>query len=85
MKCPHKLIQFCPLYCASHTGRGNGCDDGTAGEGTCAVDNGKDYGRLVADMVKNGEADLVRERAEAENRHYSKEQRRRNMRAAGLN
>lgn len=53
--CPHKNIQFCPLYVASHglqapSGEWLGCDDGKLGDGHCAVDRGMKYAREVAKL-----------------------------------
>ncbi|MCF6368328.1 hypothetical protein LXM96_05590 [Rhizobium sp. TRM95001] len=53
-KCPHKDIQFCPLYVAAHglqdaAGKWHfpGCDDGQLGTDRCAVDRGMSYERQV--------------------------------------
>jgi hypothetical protein len=49
-KCPHKDIQFCPLYVACHgikdsAGKWHfiGCDDGQLGTDRCAVDRAMSY------------------------------------------
>ncbi len=45
IRCPHRnAIQYCPLYVASHSPKGNGCEIGRADEGLCAIDTGqRDY------------------------------------------
>lgn len=83
-KCPHADIRFCPLYHASHVGDGHGCDDGKAGgwDG-CGVSRAMDYGRLLADLARVS-PEIIKLCAEAENAEMSRQQRARNMKAAGL-
>lgn len=45
--CPHKDVQFCPLYVAAHDPAGLGCDDGELGHGECAVSRGMVYARQL--------------------------------------
>lgn len=83
-RCPHGNVVYCPLYVSAHTGNGIGCDDGKLGEHEgCAVDRGEDYNQMVAALCKI-DPDMVAERATAENEQMAREQRQRNMRAAGL-
>ena len=52
-KCPHDRVEQCPLYIASHTGHGLGCDDGRLEEG-CAVERGlMDYDEAVEHGRRN--------------------------------
>lgn len=83
-KCPHHNIVHCPLYLASHEGQGFGCDDGRLEPwGGCAVDRGADYGAMVAKYAAvNPQA--VAECAFMEAEEARKQQRARNMRAAGV-
>ena len=83
-KCPHTDIRFCPLYHASHTAWGTGCDDGKAtGWDGCGVSRALDYGALLAELVKIS-PQMVALCAFQENAEASKQQRDRNMKAAGL-
>ena len=80
--CPHARIDFCPLYIAAHEGGGLGCDDGRLGEHDgCAVHRGMDYGQALAKLANR---ELVQECAERESHFMKVEQRRRNMKSAGL-
>lgn len=82
--CPHADIRFCPLYHASHTAEGGGCDDGKLDGGNgCAVTRGLDYGHAVAALWQ-ANPQLVAEAAFLENEENARQQRARNMRAAGL-
>ena len=82
--CPHSRIEFCPLYIAAHEGDGLGCDDGRLGEHDgCAVHRGMDYGRALA-KLSFANRELVQECAERESHFMKIEQRRRNMKSAGL-
>lgn len=78
MTCPHKNIQFCPLYVAAHMQNANGCDDGRLGEGECGVARGQSYERSVAALVAV-EPRLVAELRFSEEAADSKQQRARNM------
>lgn len=52
-RCPHADdVQFCPLYVASHSPHGNGCENGHADEGRCAIDYGRDYLKACAKMQR---------------------------------
>jgi hypothetical protein len=82
-KCPHARIEFCPLYVAAHEGGGLGCDDGRLAEGGCAASRGMDYGKALARLSYENR-DLVLECAEREHQYMMIEQRRRNMKAAGI-
>lgn len=82
-KCPHDRVEFCPLYVAAHEGGGFGCDDGRLQEGGCAVSRSMDYGKALA-RLSNANRDLVQECAERESFFMKLEQRRRNMKAAGV-
>src|SRR3546814_11770612 len=76
-RCPHKNIQFCPLYIAAHGlqdagGKWHalGCDDGELRDGSRAVARGMRYARQV-EAVRAVWPDLVehlqfKERAAAE-------------------
>ncbi|OWV68060.1 hypothetical protein ATY76_14205 [Rhizobium sp. R339] len=83
--CPHKDIQFCPLYLAMHSSRlfGFSCDDGQLGSGLCAVARKLDYAKTVA-RLEAAWPGLVAERRFQEEAEEAKEQRRRNMRLLGL-
>lgn len=83
-KCPHALVQYCPLYVAAHVGRGNSCDDGRMNEGGCAVDRGLDYARTLA-RLEIDQFDMVAKCQWAERREAAAAQRRRNMQQLGLN
>lgn len=82
-RCPHPNIAYCPLYHAAHEVGGLGCDDGKLGNGSCAVDRGADYGQMVSALWK-ARPELISEAAEAESLAMKRQQRERNMRAAGL-
>lgn len=82
-KCPHPLVQYCPLYVAAHVGRGNSCDDGRLNEGGCAVDRGLDYAATLA-RLELDQFEMVARCQFAERRQASNDQRDRNMRAAGV-
>ncbi len=83
-RCPHGNISYCPLYRAAHEAGGFGCDDGRLGEHEgCEVDRGADYGRKLSALWK-ANPELVREAAESESAAMAREQRERNVRAAGL-
>lgn len=83
-KCPHADIRFCPLYHASHTAWGVGCDDGKAsGWDGCGISRALNYGRLIAELSRVS-PQMIAECAFAENAEASKQQRNRNMKAAGL-
>lgn len=80
-KCPHKHIQYCPLYVGMHIAGGpscwpkNGSDPMLKG---CAVEQGADYGKLAAQFA----AAHPREYAQctfAEQARETKEQASRNM------
>ena len=82
-KCPHANIIHCPLYVASHAAIGIGCDDGGLADGGCAVDRGMDY---VCEVAKF-RAQMPREVAMLEwneRAEQMRQQRARNMRAAGV-
>lgn len=81
--CPHEDIRFCPLYHASHTAQGLGCDDGKLGHGSCGVSRALDYGALLAALITVS-PQMVALCAFQENAEMSKQQRDRNMKAAGL-
>lgn len=82
-KCPHGNIVHCPLYVAAHEGDGLGCDDGHMGFEGCAIDRGADYNQMVAKLCRKNPA-MVRECADRENAELARQQRARNMRAAGI-
>lgn len=83
-KCPHADIRFCPLYYASHTAWGVGCDDGkTNGHDGCGVSRSYDYGQMLAALYRVSPG-MIAECATAENVEASRQQRNRNMKAAGL-
>jgi len=84
-RCPHPNVVYCPLYAAAHEPDGLGCDDGNLAEHEgCAVDRGvMDYNAGVAALCRV-RPDTVRERAEAENAAMARQQRQRNLRAAGV-
>lgn len=83
-KCPHADIRFCPLYHASHTAWGLGCDDGKAtGWDGCGVSRALDYGTLLAALI-GVSPQMVALCAFQENAETSKQQRDRNLKAAGL-
>jgi hypothetical protein len=83
-KCPHADIRFCPLYHASHTAWGLGCDDGkSAGWNGCGVSRALDYGRCLAELAKVS-PQMIALCAFQENAEVAMAQRNRNMKAAGL-
>lgn len=82
-KCPHADIRHCPLYHASHTASGGGCDDGKLMEGGCGVSRAYDYGTLLAALAKIS-PDIVTECAFSENAEMAKAQRARNQKNIGL-
>jgi hypothetical protein len=82
MHCPHSDISFCPLYIAAHEAGGFSCDDGKLEDG-CAVIRGLDYGKTLAALWRV-KPDLVAEAAAMENEEMARQQRARNMKAAGL-
>jgi hypothetical protein len=82
-KCPHERVQYCPLYVAGHAAGLPTCMGQWDYDG-CDVDHGReDYGQLVAQLHRVA-PDIIKERAEEEYRAASAEQRKRNMRAAGI-
>lgn len=82
-KCPHEHIQFCPLYVAAHVAGAGGCDDGELGQGGCAVDRGMDYFKEVR-RLEVEQFELVAQCEYDQRWHERNEQRKRNMRAAGV-
>lgn len=83
-RCPHGNIAYCPLYRAAHEAGSPSCDDGRLGEHEgCAVDRGTDYGKTLSELWKVN-PDLIREAAESESTAMARDQRERNMRAAGI-
>lgn len=87
-RCPHEDIRFCPLYHAAHGGAefngAKGCVDTDAEPWACAVDQGRmDYVRAAGAMRARvpGYIEQLEWTHEAE---QSAEQRKRNMRAAGI-
>lgn len=87
-KCPHKDIQFCPLYVASHglnglDGKYIGCDDGKLGDGLCGVDRGVCYSAELARMKAAHPAEVARLAFMADAAE-GKAQRDRNMRRIGI-
>lgn len=83
MACPHKDVQYCPLYHASHMGNVRGCDDGHLDMGQCAVARGMNYADAVAAMSAI-EPRRVAELRFSEEGQDRLSQQKRNMRAAGL-
>lgn len=83
--CPHKDVQFCPLYVAMHLASAIklSCNDGRLGEGSCAVVRKMDYDTAIAKLEAH-QPGLVAERRFAEEAAEAKEQRNRNMRLLGL-
>jgi hypothetical protein len=82
--CPrHRNIIYCPLYVGMHMPGGPSCWHERLPENLCAVALGADYDQLVATFAAKHPreyATLKFNEAAAE----SKEQRARNMRAAGI-
>jgi hypothetical protein len=82
-KCPHERVQYCPLYVAGHVVGLSTCMVKWDFDG-CDVDHGRaDYGQLVAKLFRQ-DANMVAECALGEERAMAAEQRKRNMRAAGV-
>jgi hypothetical protein len=82
--CPHSDVRFCPLYIAAHEAGDLGCDDGKLeGWNGCAVTRALDYGQAIAALWRV-KPQLVSDAAFLENAETVKQQRVRNMRAAGL-
>jgi len=82
-KCPHADILHCPLYHAAHIAGAGGCDDGKLDQGGCAVNRGMDYHKEVK-RLEIEQFQLVAECEFNQRWHERNEQRKRNMRAAGL-
>lgn len=81
--CPHRDIAHCPLYHAAHTGDGGGCDDGQLHTDQCAIARGLDYAQAVANLRITHPGLVERLEWNVENA-ARKQQRARNLRAAGL-
>ncbi len=83
--CPHRLIQFCPLYVACHMSLGSeyGCDDGQMDYASCATSRKMNYETTVARLEKEWPA-FVEDLREREEAAEAAEQRRRNMRLLNL-
>lgn len=82
--CPHAFKPHCPMYVAMHTGKGGSCwPADNALQTGCAVDKGSSYAWLLA-RLNEIDFDTVAGCEAAAMRRQSDEQRRRNMRAAGL-
>ena len=85
-KCPHKHIQYCPLYVGMHIAGGpscwptNGSDPQDKG---CAVEQGADYGQLLAKFAAAHPREYE-QCAFAEHARESKEQQSRNMVLNGI-
>lgn len=84
--CPHKRIEYCPLYVESHTGRGMGCvsgeEDGPLA--VCRVGRGElRYEEAVA-KLRAVDPHLVAQCEWNERAAAIREQRARNMRLAGV-
>ena len=83
-KCPHDLIQFCPLYAGMHIDNGPSCwPKNNDLEKGCAVDQGASYATLLA-RFERAHPDIVKERAAAERHHHASEQRDRNLKLNGI-
>ena len=80
--CPHADIRFCPLYVAAHAPIGIGCDDVDWVDG-CAVSRGMSY-RAEVERLRVVQPRLIAELAFKESAEIAKQQRARNMRAAGI-
>ena len=81
-KCPHENIVDCPLYHAMHVAGAISCLSADLQDG-CRVDQGEDYEGIVAALrIQN--PDLVAQCEWNSMLRERKEQRARNMRAAGL-
>ncbi len=81
--CPHKDIQFCPLYVAAHDGQGLGCDDGGLGYGECAVSRGLVYARQV-ELIRVKCPGMVEQLQWREDGQKTREQRARNLYLNGI-
>ena len=83
--CPHPDIRFCPLYIAAHIADEgyHGCDDGRLDEGGCAVDRTMNYAEAV-ERLRIVDPRLVATLAFLEEAEEARQQRNRNMRAAGI-
>lgn len=82
-KCPHRDVQFCPLYRASHVPVGLGCDDGKGDSGECAVSRGVSYIDRVR-QIRAKLPGLVEEAEWAVSAAAAMEQRRRNLKLNGI-
>lgn len=82
-KCPHDNTVHCPLNVASHVSGGLGCDDGHLDTGQCAVARGRDY-RAQVERIRVALPGIVEDCAWREDAARRSDQRRRNLRAAGL-
>lgn len=84
-RCPHADIRFCPLYVAAHGISEMGCDDGHLDSGECAVSRKLNYASAVARLAVDPEGFEVVARCEAAERmEQARQQRARNLRAAGI-
>lgn len=83
MKCPHENIVHCPLYHASHSGNGFGCDDGDLGGGECAVARGMSYAAEV-EKLRVHEPKMVAQIEWDQQAEALKAQRRRNLAINGI-
>ena len=86
-KCPHEHIQYCPLYVGMHIADGPSCwpkNGSDPAEHGCAVEQGlAEYEDLVAEFW-HAHPDEFAACTLAERQRESKEQRQRNLKAAGL-
>lgn len=86
-KCPHGNIVHCPLYVASHSGfvatSARGCANGNWAEG-CSIERGEEAYHDAAAKLAKVCPRLVQGCADRESEQLAREQRHRNMRAAGL-
>lgn len=77
-KCPHQLVQYCPLYVAGHVVGLPTCLDKWDYDG-CDVDHGRgQYEELIARLFRR-DPSLIAERALAEARAEATAQRNRNI------
>lgn len=82
--CPHKRIEFCPLYVAAHQAGGFGCiRNGDAGF-TCAVKSGDFDYALGVGRLRAVDGRMVAQLEWKEQIEAHGEQRRRNMKTAGV-
>jgi hypothetical protein len=83
--CPHDNIVHCPLYWAMHEAQAVGlsCFDQQMDGGGCAIDRGLDYAEAV-ERLRSRFPRVVAEHEFAEATEQAKQQRARNMRAAGV-